>query len=171
MKKYFKVFCIWLHVLLLAGCVTMMAPVQKKPFIDQAIWPKTTKDKVYTACLTALQMQGISIHPLATSKESGLIIIEEKDFDLEGCPWELGYYKFQILVSELQDNKIMVDVNVTASWKERYTDRWGNPGYTKDDVNNTLNNRVAEDLKKFFTQLDILMGKAEYYRSDKILHW
>lgn len=170
MKTYPKVLGILLCVLLLTGCVTMMTPVQKKTFIDQAIWPKTTKDKVYTACLTALQMQDISIHPSGMSKESGIIIIEEKDFVLMGCPWELGYYKFQIRVSELQDGKILVDINVKASWKEKYTDRWGNPGYTMNDVNSSLNNRVAEDLEKFFTQLDILIGKAEYYRGDKVLH-
>jgi len=155
-------------IMFITGCVT--APV-KKTFIDQAIWPETTKDKVYTACLMALQMERFDIHPLGTSLESGLIVTgQEKFYPFQGDREVIGYYKMQILVSETQENKIMVNVNVKGSW----TDLGQNVGYMglgEDVVENKINNRVAEDLERFFTRLDILLGKAEYYRGDKVLVW
>ena len=162
-----KKICIWLCVLVLTGCATTASPT--KSFIDQAIWPDTTKNNVYTACLTALQMEGFDIHPLGTSKVSGIIITGQvgfypfKDFTLVK-----GYYNLQILVSELKDNKVKLDVKVKASWKKIDPGAWG---YNKNELQNRINNKVSEDLERLFTRLDILLGKAEYYRGDRVLEW
>lgn len=128
------------------GCATAPA---KKTFIDQAIWPETTKGKVYTACITALQMEGFDIHPLGTSLESGLIVTGQEKFYPLGTREVIGFYKLQILVSETKENKIMFNVNVKCSW----TDLGENVGYLglgEDVVENEINNRVAEDLGSFF---------------------
>lgn len=152
MKKNLLSLC----VLLLAGCAAV-APIS---FINQGIWPSATKDKVYSACLTALQLEGLSIHPLGTSKESGLIIAEQD-------PWLLspaieGHYRLQIMVSEVQDGKIMVDVKVKASYKDISGDDM--PIITPTAFKNKVNNKVAADLENVFSQMEALVGKAEYYK-------
>ena len=146
-------------ITLIVGCATV--PMPKRTFTDQAIWSKVTKDKAYTACLTTLQMQGYDIHPLSTSKESGLIIAEHDKFTLIGDV--TGHYKLQILISEMADNKIMIDLNVKAGY--RVAAAWA----TKETVKIKLNNRIAGDVDELFAQLDILLGEAEYYRSNRTL--
>jgi len=173
MKKHLKVCIIWLCVLLLAGCVTTNRTQQAipvtplKPYIDQAIWPNTTKDKVYAACLTALHMEGFGIYPLATSKESGIIIPEKVKCLTYGIPESHIYYKLQILVTKVQDNKAVVDIKISISGEVPIA--WDDN--TLHFVKNKINNKVSEDLEGFFTRMDILLGKAEYYRSDKVLEW
>ncbi|MCD6379512.1 hypothetical protein J7M07_03600 [bacterium] len=154
-------------IIFITGCAT--TPVQKKAFINQAIWSKTTKDQVYAACLTALQMEGFDINPLGINKESGLIITGQVSFyPFEKYYLVMGYYKLQILISESQDEKITLDINTTAGSKKVDPGAWG---YNKDDLHNRINNKVSDDLGRLFARLDILLGKAEYYRGDRVLVW
>ncbi len=152
MKKTLALLCI----VFFTGCAAV-APIA---FINQAVWPGATKDKAYSACLTALQLEGFEIHPSGTSKESGLIIATHGPFKV--YPVILGNYRLQIMVSEIQDGKLMVDVKVKAS----YEDVSGNdiPILTPTDLQNRINNQVAADLEKVFAQMEALMGKVEYYR-------
>lgn len=175
MKKHLKVINILLCIFLLAGCATIKVTTVPKKYIGQVTWSETTKDKVFAVCLTALQMGDFSIHPLGTSKESGLIIVNKVNFYPFSESNEVqAHYKLQILVSELLGNKVMVDINVKASrsvigdpsW--RY---WNNKGETKKEVLNRISNRVSEDLEKFFTQLNVLLGKTGHYGDDKVLEW
>jgi hypothetical protein len=171
MKQILKLLAICLSLFVLAGCITAPLP---KPFIDQAIWPETTKDKIYNACLTALTLEGFDIHPLGTSKENGLIVTGQRKFifqtDKARFSEIICYYNLQCLVAEAQDNKVTVIVNVVnPGWK--YTEKIVFWGIGDDDIKSYINNRAAEALEKFFAQLDILLGKAEYYRCDKVLEW
>jgi len=172
MKKYF----IWLCLLTLTACMTppkIVTPA--KSWIDRAIWPNTSQDKAYTACLTALQMQSFDIDPLRTSKASGLIIVEQTFYPVAEFRAITGHYKLQILISELSDNKAVVNVNVKASFKVAKGNRNRKVLpyliHNQDDLHNKINNKLAEDLGAFFTQLDILLGKAEYHRADRVLTW
>ncbi|MCG2774418.1 MAG: hypothetical protein L6406_01955 [Desulfobacterales bacterium] len=173
MKKHLKIYSIWLCVLLLGGCVTTNSTQQAtpvislKPYIDQAIWPNTTKDKVYAACLTALHMEGFDILPLATSKESGIIIPKKIKGVTFGSPKSYIYYKLQILVAEVQDNRVMVDIKVSIS--DKVPSVWDDN--TLHFVKNKINNRVSGDLGRFFTRMDLLLGKAESRRDDRFLNW
>ena len=173
MKKHLKMYSIWLFVLLLGGCVTANSTQQAlpvisvKPYIDQAIWPNTPKDKVYAACLTALHMESFDILPLATSKESGIIIPKKIKCFTYGIPKSYIYYKLQILVAEVQDNKAMVDIKVSIS--DKAPSAWDDN--TLHYVKNQINNRVSGDLGRFFTRMDLLLGKAESRRGDRFLNW
>ena len=179
MKQHLKVIFIPLCVVLLAGCVGSInprtydfQPPPLKPFIDQAIWSKTTKDKVYTACLTALHMQGFSIHPLGTSKESGLIIVGSVETSLNTSVVKCSY-SMQILVSEMSNNKIMVNVNPKGLYKPitlHESDFLYNKSYELS-FKNALNNKIAADMEKFFTQMDGFLGKAESHRGGIFLEW
>ena len=172
MKKH----CIWLCFLILTACIAppkLVTPA--KSWIDRAIWPDTPQDKAYTACLTALQMQSFDIDPLRTSKASGLIIVEQTFCPVQEFRAITGHYKLQMLISELSDNKAVVNVNVKASYEmaKGNRNRKALPYFinNQDDLRNKINNKLAEDLATFFTQLDILLGKAEYHRTDRVLSW
>ncbi len=159
----------WLCALLLAGCVTPAPRVIPDECIRQAIWSNTTKDKVYSACLVALQMQGLTIYPLGTSKESGLIITEEEKFTPSGYKSVIqGNYKFQILVSEVPGDKIMMDIKTTAGWTLLNTEDYSVSNY--ENLNNTINNDLAAVLENVFNQINILVGKAEYYKR-VVMRW
>ena len=152
------------------GCATTptipAAPVQRQTYIDQAIWSETTKDKAYSACVAALHMEGFDIPPLLASRESGIIIPNSRRIYPHKKYW-IASYKLQILVTEVQDNKVMVDLKVKAD--PDIASSWDENEKEKERIN--VNNRIAEDLKKFFSQLDILLGKAEHYRCDKVLEF
>jgi len=64
-------------------------------------------------------------------------------------------------VTETQDNKIMVNVNAV----DRNYDHQGyDPGV--HTMTRYFNDRVADDSQKFFARLDMLLGKAAYYRQE-----
>jgi len=151
----------WLCILLTTGCI---APVKPINFINRATWHNTTKDKLYSACLTSLQVQGFNIYPSGTSKESGLIIAEREPFVpiAPGVVYQgvEGFYRLQIMVSEVQDNKIMVDINVKASWRGKAEGIL----LSKEHLQNCINNQLAEDMEQLFLQMENLVGKADYYR-------
>lgn len=154
-------------IVYITGCATTTAPLQRKMYTDQASWPKTTKDKVYTACVTALHIEGFGVPPLGMSRENGIIITKGVRAFPKGGEGNTTYYSFQILITEVQDNKVMVDVNAKVGGGV-------SSDFTDDDVECVrikINNMIAEDLKKFFTRLDILLGKAEYYRDDRLYEW
>ena len=178
MKQHLKSVFIPLYVLLLAGCGGVLnmrtydfKPPPLKPFIDQAIWSNATKDKAYTACLTALHMRGFNIHPMGTSKESGLIIVGSVDVSGDSSIVKCSY-SMQILVSEVPNNKVMVNVNPRGFYKpiNLPSDFLYNKSYELS-LKNTLNNRIATDMEKFFAQMDTLLGKAESHRGGIILKW
>ena len=151
-------------ILLLSGCLAVPKPVS---FINRATWQTTTKDKVYNACLTSLQFQNFNIHPLGTSKESGLIIAEREPFGFELDARIQGLYRLQIMVSEIADNKIMLDINVKASVRETEAGLWG---MSDEYKHNVVNNQVALDMEELFTQIGNMVGIPEY--SSRItLHW
>ncbi len=155
MKKI--LFC--LGLLSLVGCVVPPVPIA---FINQATWPNATKDKVYTACLTSLQLQNFNIHPAGTSKESGLIIAERDPFALAGYDTRVeGLYRLQIMVSEISDNKIMVDINVKASYRDKEEGLWGG---SAEYERNAVNNQLAADMEELFNQMERLVGGTPYYR-------
>ncbi len=122
MKICFKVMGIWLSLITIvsAGCATAPLPPRQQ-FIDQAIWPKTTRDKVFNACLTALTLEGFDIHPLATSKENGLIVTGKRKFFYEGqnviIRQVICYYSLQLIVNQTGDNRVMLAVHVKPGWK------------------------------------------------------
>lgn len=163
MKSIFNNFNLIIFCLLV-GCAT--TPVsQQKPYIDQAIWNKVAKGKVYDACLTALTMANIAVHPLGINKESGIIVTEarKRHIDFRGKT-TIWHYTLQISVFEKQDNKVMVTLTaVNAGYN-------GNPpGPEMTDMRRYFNESIANDAEKFFNQLDALLGKAEYYRPGKAL--
>ena len=151
-------------IVLVIGCATVptTTPVQRKTHINQAIWSETTKDKVYTACVTALHMEGFGIYPAATSKESGIIV--PKSVIVRENKAVKSYYKLQILVTDVQDNRVMVDVKIKGEGTVMHD-------YQKAFVRNEVDNRIAEDMEKLFTRLDIFLGKADYYRDDGLYKW
>ncbi|MFO7559019.1 MAG: hypothetical protein R6X10_09340 [Desulfobacterales bacterium] len=164
MKEPFKFSIIFLGLFVLAGCATV--PLQQKSFIDQAIWNETTKDKVFDACLTALTISNIAVHPLGINKESGLIVTKPRlrYLDGSGNKTTIWHYTLQILVSGTQGNKVMVTATaVDAGYNGRPPEPW------MTDMRQYFNDSIAHDLESFFTQLDILLGKAEYHRSGKVL--
>lgn len=162
MKGAVKVI-IWLMLLVLFGCAS--TPVaQQKPFIDQAIWNQTTKDKVYSACLTALTMENIAVHPLGIEKESGIIVTKPRGRHISYPKATFWHYTLQITIFEKQDNKVIVsltavDVGSNGSPPD--------PGWT--EMRRYFNDSIANDAEAFFNQLDNLLGKAEYYRTGKVL--
>jgi hypothetical protein len=158
MNATFKVICICLSLFVLAGCATT-PPSEPKLTIDQAIWSGTTKDKVYNACLAAVAMGGFAVHPLGTNKESGLIVTKPENFSYNSNDDIECHYTLQVLVTETQDNKVMVNVNAVD---KNYDYKGYDPG--KNTMKDYFKDRVADDFEKFFAQLDNLLGKAEYYR-------
>jgi len=158
MNATFRVIGICLSLLVLAGCATTPPP-EPKITIEQAIWSGTTKDKVYNACLAAVAMEGFAVHPLGTNKDSGLIVTKPKNFDHESNSSIKCHYTLQIVVTETQDNKVMVNVNAVD---RNYDYKGYDPGV--NTMTRYFNDRAADDSQKFFAQLDNLLGKAEYYR-------
>lgn len=179
MKQHLKALSITLCVLLLAGCVGSLnlrtydfQPPPLKPFIDQAIWSKVTKDKVYTECITALHMQGLSLHPVGTSKESGLIIVRHVEIPTHTGGNVKSSYSLQLLVRELSDGKIMVSVNPKGIYQTRNlsSELANNDSYERL-WKNGINNKVAVDMKHLFAQLEKLLGTAESQRDGIFLKW
>ncbi len=169
MKTSVKLFTILLYISLLAGCVSYEShPPARQPFISQAIWSQQTKTKVYTTCLTALHMQGFNIHPLGTSQESGLIIVGATD--VLSNPNLNCSYSLQILISELPDNKVVVDINPKGLFQplNSVVHYKGN-----DELffKNCVNNKIARDMATFFAQMDVFLGKAESHSSGNFLEW
>ena len=158
MNATFRVIIIWLSLFVVAGCATTPPP-EPKITIEQAIWSGTTKDKVYSACLAAVAMEGFAVHPMGTNKDSGLIVTKPKDFDYESNSSIECHYTLQIVVTETQDTKVMVNVNAVD---KNYDYKGYDPG--KNTMTRYFNDRVADDSRKFFAQLDTLLGKAEYYK-------
>lgn len=146
------------------GCAS--APVaQQKSFVDQAIWNQTTKDKVYSACLTALTMANIAIHPLGINMESGIIVTKPRERHIGyGDKKTVWHYTLQITVFENQDKKVMVTLTAVNAG---YNGRPPEPELT--DMRRYFNENIADDAENFFNQLDNLLGKAEYYRPGKVL--
>lgn len=175
MKMHLKMYSICLWILLLAGCVPTHSTQQTtpvispKPYIDQAIWSNTTKDKIYAACLTALHMEGFKIHPVGTSEESGIIIPNKIKGFTYGSPERHIYYQLQILVAEIQGNKAMVDIKASSSASTMVPSHWD--ASTLHFVKAKINNKVSEDLDKFFARMDLLLGKAESRRAGQFLNW
>ena len=157
-------------IVFITGCATTptmpTAPVQRKTYTDQAIWSKTTKDKAYSACVTALHMEGFELLPLLASKESGIVITKSRRIYPHKKYW-IACYKLQILVAEVQDNKVMVDLKIKAD--PDIPSSWDKNMKEKELIK--IDNRIAEDLKKLFARLDILLGKAEYYRDGSLYEW
>jgi len=148
-KAYF------LLLLFMIGCYPA-PPIQQIP--SQGLWSNTTKDKAYSACLTALQFLNFNLVPIGTSKESGLIIADRDPFRVDDYnPRFTGSYKLQIMVSEINERKIFIDVNCKAT-------RSGpsNSGLARQWV--VINNQIAADLDEFFTQVERLIGKADYFK-------
>ena len=179
MKRSLKVISISLCIVLLAGCAANLnlrtydfQPPPLESFIDQAIWSNATKDKVYTSCVTALHLQDFGVHPMGTSKESGLIVVRQTKIDKATGGYVQSSYSLQILVYELPDNKVMVDVNPKGLYQTRNLP--DTLTYNKSYellFKNKINNKVAADMKIFFTQMDTLLGKAEYHRGGIFLKW
>ena len=76
------------------------------------------------------------------------------------CTWA-GILRYFCSTYFISDPKIMVDVNVRAT----YT------GETFTCVEDAINNKVADVLNNFFNQVDIFLGKAEYYKGKKTMTW
>jgi len=53
--------------LFFVGCATT-PPAEPKFYINQAVWNNTTKDKAYSACLSAMTIERFAVHPLGTKK-------------------------------------------------------------------------------------------------------
>jgi hypothetical protein len=179
MKHHLKEFSITLCVLLLVGCAGNLNlrtqdfhPPPLKPFIDQAVWSKLTKDKVYAECLTALHMQGFSLHPMGTSKESGLIIVRQVEIPTHTGGYVKSSYSLQLLVYELSDGKIMVSVNPKGIYRTRNLppELVNNDSYERL-FKNGINNKVAADMKHLFAQLETLLGTTESQRGGIFLKW
>lgn len=148
-----KAWC--LLILFTIGCYPT-PPIRQIP--SQALWSNTTKDKAYSACLTALQFMNFNLVPIGTSKESGLIIADRDPFRVDEInPRFTGSYKLQIMVSEINDRKIFIDVNVKAS-------RSGPSGSGLERQKVIINNQVAADLEELFAQIERLVGKADYFK-------
>lgn len=169
MKKIHYMFGFYLLLLGLAGCVTTTPPVTTPPehYISQAIWGNTTQDKVYSACLTALTIERFSLNPVGTRKSEGLIMSNRRSFNFkEYIGKAYGrvecYYTLQIVVTEKQQGKVAVFLNAVDA---AYDFDGGDPGL--DYVRPYMNNVITTDIKKLFEQLDILLGKAEYYQRDR----
>lgn len=158
MNAAFRVISICLSLFLLAGCATTPPP-EPKITINQAIWSGTTKDKVYSACLAAVAIEGFAVHPMGTNKDSGLIVTKPKDFNYESDTNIECHYTLQVVVTETQDNKVMVNVNAVD---KNYDYKSYDPGV--NTMKRYFNDRVADDSQMFFAQLDNLLGKAEFYR-------
>jgi len=139
-------------------------PPKETLLIDQAVWSKTTKDKAFDACLAAVAMAGFAVNPLGTKKDIGLIMTNEISFQRRHVRWS-GYsdiickYTLQIVVTEIKDNKVMINLNALNTnydWEEY------NPGET--EVRSFFDNKIALDFQEFFAHLENLLGKAESYR-------
>ncbi|MCK5879690.1 MAG: hypothetical protein KAH24_07915 [Holophagae bacterium] len=160
-------------ILLITGCMTKAPsvalsvrapePVPRKTYIDQAIWANTTRNKVYDACVTALHMESFGVSPMRIKKESGIIIPNPVRM-VPHSKNNKTYYSLQILVAELKDSKVMVDIKIKAG---------GNipSSWSTDAARIRVDNKLSEDLGKFFTRLDALLGKAEYYRDNRLYQW
>lgn len=97
MKAIFKVL-IFSILFAAFGCASAPIP-QQKSFSDQAIWNQTTKDKVYGACVTALTMANIAVHPLGINKESGIIVTRPRERHIGyGDKTTVWHYTLQISV-------------------------------------------------------------------------
>ncbi len=129
------------------------------PLIDQAIWSETTKDKVFNACLAAVTMVGYAVDPLGTNKDIGLIITKPISFNYKYRDDIVCYYTLQIVVTEIQHNKVMVNVNAVD---KNYDWKSYNPG--ESVMQGYFDNKIAPDFQKFFAQIDNVLGKAESYR-------
>lgn len=163
MKNIFKSIVL-LFFFVMIGCAA--APVaQQKSFVDQAVWKQITKDKVYGACLTALTMANIAVHPLGINKESGIIVTKPRERHIEYRDKRtIWHYTLQISVFENQEKKIMVTLTaVDAGYNGRP------PGPEMTEMRRYFNENIANDAEIFFSQLDNLLGKAEYYRPGKVL--
>lgn len=160
----FKFIGACLTLFVLVGCATTPPPEQKK-FVNQAIWPETTTDQVYSACMAALNMESYAIHPTGTNKDVGLIVTKPREFPYTGFNGVTCYYTLQVMVVPTRDKKVMVNVNaVEAGYK--FEGKYGPPeNYAKRHVSDT----VAVHIDGFFAQLDTLLGKAEMYKQDKVL--
>lgn len=162
MKSHF--YGIVLVILLgFSGCASAPA-AQQKPFVDQAIWNQTTKDKVYSACLTALTMANIAVHPVGIEKESGIIVTKPRGRHISYPKATFWHYTLQITIFENTDNKVIVsltavDVGSNGSPPE--------PGWR--EMRHYFNDSIANDAEVFFNQLDNLLGKADSYRTGKVL--
>ncbi len=154
-------------VLLFSGCAATVTP--PKAFADQALWTNVSKDKAFSACLTALQLEGFEIHPMGTNKDTGLIVTGKVEFyPFENFDLIKGYYSLQILVSEIRKNEVMVDFQVKASWRKTDPGAWG---FNLEDLQNRINNRVSEDLARVFSRMEALLGKPEKKRGGRVLVW
>ena len=164
MKTIFKITGIYLVLILSTGCATAPLP-EPKLFIDQAVWSDTKKDKVYSACLSALTIEGYAIHPMGTNKDVGLIVTQSREFNFQNSDDIMCYYTLQIIITEIQDNKVMINVNAVNAgykWENSYEP-------SKPYLKHYMNEKVADHIDKFYNQLDILLGKAENYKRDKSL--
>lgn len=172
MKKNFRVICICLAFFVFAGCATKPVTAPKF-YIDQAVWLETSKDNVYNAVMTALAMEGYSIHPISTQKQLGIIVTNPREF-----LWDVPepdancFYTLQFLVAETQDGRILINVNpMEVGIRRSSTDvqRSTSLSSLNADAGRFMNDRIADHIDKVFAQLDLLLGKANSYKKDRSL--
>jgi hypothetical protein len=138
------------------GCKS--TSVVLNPIPKSATWDNSVKEKIYDQCLTVLHLQGFEIEPFQTNKQSGLIVTNKvkfnpiKDFDLIAAEYYLN-----LLVFETADGKPSINVNINGiRWYEVDKSAWG---YKKENVQNSVNNKISDDLTRFFQQLEKNIGK------------
>ena len=135
------------------------AAAVENPIINNAVWENITKEKVYNNCLAALHLEDFGLEPQLTSKESGLIVTSlikfypDPQYKLVG-----GEYYLNILVYESEGNDITIDIQVKgARWYKIDDGAWG---WKKSDMDNSVNNKISDDVGRFINKLESMQGKA-----------
>lgn len=157
-----------LVIIILSACVSTPTPTLQ-PFVEHAVWSGPSRKEVFSACLTALQLEGLPLHPVGVNVDAGLIVTQ----DIEFYPYPnfnliVGDYTLQILVSELPNGEVMVDFTPRGGWHETDPQVWG---YKVETVQAIVNNRVSADLDSLLARIESLLGPANRVSRGGLLKW